>query len=92
MRIMILTSNAMAVITNMITNGRTVDIATKIVTIIMNKSRIMVREIITKKSIITEIVKDAVTTRITRIIITRIIVMARKTFVTMKTSGNIMER
>lgn len=91
MRIMILTSNAMAVIT-MITNGRTVDIATKIVTIIMNKSRIMVREIITKKSIITEIVKDAVTTRITRIIITRIIVMARKTFVTMKTSGNIMER
>lgn len=66
MRIMILTSNAMAVIT-MITNGRTVDIATKIV-------------------------KDAVTTRITRIIITRIIVMARKTFVTMKTSGNIMER
>lgn len=90
MRIMILTSNAMAVIT-MITNGRTVDIATKIVTI-MNKSRIMVREIITKKSIITEIVKDAVTTRITRIIITRIIVMARKTFVTMKTSGNIMER
>lgn len=91
MKIMILTSNAMAVIT-MITNGRTVDIATKIVTIIMNKSRIMVREIITKKSIITEIVKDAVTTRITRIIITRIIVMARKTFVTMKTSGNIMER
>lgn len=91
MRIMILTSNAMAVIT-MITNGRTVDIATKIVTIIMNKSRIMVREIITKKSIIIEIVKDAVTTRITRIIITRIIVMARKTFVTMKTSGNIMER
>lgn len=91
MRIMILTSNAMAVIT-MITNGRTVDIATKIVTIIMNKSRIMVREIITKKSIITEIVKDAVTTRITRIIITRIIVMARKTFVTMKTSGNIMKR
>lgn len=90
MRIMILTSNAMAVIT-MITNGRMVDIATKIVTI-MNKSRIMVREIITKKSIITEIVKDAVTTRITRIIITRIIVMARKTFVTMKTSGNIMER
>lgn len=90
MRIMILTSNAMAVIT-MITNGRTVDIATKIVTI-MNKSRIMVREIITKKSIITEIVKDAVTTRITRIIITRIIVMARKTFVTMKTSGNIMKR
>lgn len=90
MKIMILTSNAMAVIT-MITNGRTVDIATKIVTI-MNKSRIMVREIITKKSIITEIVKDAVTTRITRIIITRIIVMARKTFVTMKTSGNIMER
>lgn len=90
MRIMILTSNAMAVIT-MITNGRTVDIATKIVTI-MNKSRIMVREIITKKSIITEIVKDAVTTRITRIIITRIIVMARKTFVTMKISGNIMER
>lgn len=90
MRIMILTSNAMAVIT-MITNGRTVDIATKIVTI-MNKSRIMVREIITKKSIIIEIVKDAVTTRITRIIITRIIVMARKTFVTMKTSGNIMER
>lgn len=91
MKIMILTSNAMAVIT-MITNGRTVDIATKIVTIIMNKSRIMVREIITKKSIIIEIVKDAVTTRITRIIITRIIVMARKTFVTMKTSGNIMER
>lgn len=38
MKIMILTSNAMAVIT-MITNGRTVDIATKIVTIIMNKSK-----------------------------------------------------
>lgn len=46
---MILTSkNAMVVIT-MIMNGRTVDITTKIVTIIMNKSRIMVREIITKK-------------------------------------------
>lgn len=78
-RIMILTS----------TNAMAVDITTKVVTIVMNKSRIMVRDVITKKSIIIEIVRIAVTPRITRIIITRIIVMAKKTFVAMETNGNI---
>lgn len=46
----------------------------------------MVRDVITKKSIIIEIVRIAVTSRITRIIITRIIVMAKKTFVVMETN------
>lgn len=78
-RIMILTS----------TNAMAVDITTKVVTIVMNKSRIMVRDVITEKSIIIEIVRIAVTPRITRIIITRIIVMAKKTFVAMETNGNI---
>lgn len=66
-----------------------VDITTKVVTIVMNKSRIMVRDVITEKSIIIEIVRIAVTPRITRIIITRIIVMAKKSFVAMETNGNI---